>query len=99
MALVKQDNDGRIVLSGALDIHTVNTIYEKVDLQSSGKKHVRIDLMQVENVDSAGVALSVQLVDDAQNLGINLSFENVPAKMAQLIRVNRVESVITVAQQ
>ena len=99
MVLVSHECDGRIVLNGTLDIHTVNTIYEKIDLQSSGHKHVRINLKEVKNVDSASVALSVQLVDDAQKLGIDLIFENVPAKMAQLIRVNRVENVITVAQQ
>ena len=99
MALVEHESDGKIELNGALDIHTVNSIYKRVNLQTSGQKQVTINLEQVEKVDSAGVALSIQLVHDARKLGINLSFEKVPVKMQRLIRVNRVEGLITIAQQ
>lgn len=49
---------------------------------------LEIDLAQIERADSAGIALLVQWMEQAEHHKIELRYQNVPGQLASLIRAN-----------
>ena len=96
VAQVLRADDGRWVLTGPLTINNVAGVLEAsvgVPLPTTG----RVDLKDVEPVDSAGVAVLLEWKRRAVAEGIELAFENVPPTMASLAELYGVDGLLSLA--
>ena len=53
-----------------------------------------IDLQQVTQADSAGLALLIEWLRQARKANVSLSFSNIPPQMLVLIRVNGLQDTL-----
>ena len=76
-----------IFIEQELTFESVNRDYKKI-LSSINKvdaTDITINLSRVAHIDSAGIALLIQLVRDLQKKNYNFSFVDIPEKMRGLI--------------
>jgi phospholipid transport system transporter-binding protein len=95
-AQVLRADDGRWVLAGPLTINNVAGVLAAtvgVALPSTG----RVDLKDVDPVDSAGVAMLLEWKRRAVAEGLQLAFENVPPSMASLAELYGVDELLSSA--
>jgi len=89
-----EDNRELVHLSGELDAGTVpRRLRESENWFEDGEETI-IDLSGVTRADSAGVALLLEWVRDAQQNNASLSFVNAPAQMRAIIDFCALNDVI-----
>ncbi len=96
VAQVLRADDGRWVVAGPLTINNVAGVLASsvgVPLPQTG----RVDLKDVDPVDSAGVALMLEWKRRAAAEGKALAFDNIPASMASLAELYGVDGLLTSA--
>lgn len=86
--------DRHFGLSGDLTFETVSVAKQKLNSHFSGKSEICFDLSEVDDVDSAGVALLLHLVQLSSQRGIELKLDHLPYKMLHLMRVNGLNDVL-----
>ncbi|GAB3678934.1 STAS domain-containing protein [Salinisphaera aquimarina] len=93
------DNRELVHLSGELDAETVpRRLRESENWFERGEETV-IDLSGVTRADSAGVALLLEWVRDAQTNQASLSFVNAPAQMRAIIDFCALNDVIRLRER
>ena len=96
VAQVLRADDGRWALAGPLTISNVAGVLASsvdVPLPQTG----RVDLKDVDPVDSAGVAILLEWKRRAAAEGKALAFENIPASMASLAELYGVDGLLAPA--
>jgi phospholipid transport system transporter-binding protein len=96
VAQVLRADDGRWVLAGPLTINNVAAVLAAsvgVPLPTTG----RVDLKDVDPVDSAGVAVLLEWKRRALAEGIQLAFESVPPTMVSLAELYGVDELLSSA--
>ncbi len=88
------DHDVLIRVTGILGFTTVRKVMKKIDFAQHAGKNVQVDLADVEDIDSAGIALCLEWLDRAHKHDVQVRFVNPPPTMEQLVKVNRVEELI-----
>lgn len=78
-------------VSGALTFETVPALYKESGVWFEGTGDLTLDLAQVTNTDSAGLALLVEWLRRAQDAKRSLRFINVPAQVLSLMRINNLQ--------
>jgi phospholipid transport system transporter-binding protein len=53
-----------------------------------------VDLAEVRRIDSAGLALLVEWLRQAQRKGISIHFENIPSQMRAIVTVCGLEEIL-----
>jgi len=91
-SFTRQD-DGCYQVHGNLGFDTVVSLHKQVDIMRHDAPEVRIDLQSVGRVDSAGLALMLDWVEQAAASHKTIRWLNIPDQMTRLIRVNRLEHV------
>ena len=94
VAQVLRAADGRWSVAGPLTINNVAGVLASsvgVPLPQTG----RVDLKDVDPVDSAGVALMLEWKRRAAAEGKALAFDNIPASMASLAELYGVDGLLT----
>lgn len=86
-------DEGVFLLGGDLDFASVPELADAAE-HFAAHTRVRLDLSAVAHSDSAGVALLVDWLRQAQAAGVGLSFANVPAQMRAIIRVCGLEALL-----
>ena len=81
-------SDGTFLLQGKLRFDTVSKLHASARLFNDKDTKVVIDMSEVESVDSAGIVLLVEWLEQAAGQGVQLCFRNVPAQMDRLIQVS-----------
>lgn len=89
--------DGTLLLSGDLDLVSVTALWQETVRRFRERFPSRVDLAQVGRCDSAGVALLVEWLRQAQSRGLTLTFVNIPAQMRAIIQVADLEDVLPIA--
>lgn len=89
--------DGTLLLSGDIDLLSVLPLWQDATRHFRERFPVRVDLAQVGRCDSAGVALLVEWLRQAQARGLSLTFVNIPAQMRAIIQVADLEDVLPIA--
>ena len=85
-----------MTLQGALTFATVPALAARAgELLGDG----RVDLAQVGNADSSGLALLLELARQAQRQGKTLQLLNVPAQLQSLIRFFELEPTLGMAME
>lgn len=82
------ESDGTFRLQGKLRFDTVSKLHASARLFDANDARVVIDMSEVESVDSAGIVLLVEWLEQAAGQGVQLCFRNAPAQMDRLIQVS-----------
>lgn len=91
---IQQGNDGRLAISGDLSFDSVAHLWRKIHDWFRDREVLDIDLSGVRRSDSAGVALLVSCLRQAQQSGKTVRFFNIPAQMLALARVSSLDQVL-----
>ncbi len=81
-------------LKGALDLSTVPDLWEEMAAQIRSNQQLTISLAGVESASSAALALLLQGLDEAQNVGCKLHYEHIPKDLQALARVSNVQKLL-----
>lgn len=77
-----------------MTFQTARDLWERSRSELEGLRAVTIDLANVTEVDSAGLALLLEWVSWARQRGFTLSFANLPDKLRALARLSEVEGLL-----
>jgi len=91
---VQQGQDGRLEIQGELSFASVPALWQECREHCASGGAVDIDLRQVSRSDSAGLALLVEWLRDAQRSGANLRFFNIPAQMLEMARASGLDQIL-----
>ena len=90
---IEQRDDGTIFIRGALQLDAVNSLFHQIDFSKYSGQKVRFNLSAVEGVDSAGLALCLHWISEAEKQDVKIIFQSVPAKMLRLASMNQLEDL------
>lgn len=82
---------GSYQLRGKLGFSTALDLHHQTGFMDAEHSEIRMDLAEVEAVDSAGVALLVHWIEYAERRGARIIWDNMPEQLAKLIRINGVD--------
>lgn len=86
--------DGRFKVYGALDATTVTELLKHSEAAFQGATSLDIDLAEVPEGDSAGLALLIEWLRLAKRSQQTIHFKNVPGQIAALARISEVEGLL-----
>ena len=92
-AKLVQHNDGLVEVHGSLQHDTVSLLYDRINFKKFSDQKILIDLSAVESVDSAGLALCLFWISQAQSHIVSIAFRGAPEQMRRLASMNRVEDL------
>ena len=92
-AKLVQHSDGLVEVRGSLQHDTVSSLYDRINFNQLSDQNVLIDLSAVESVDSAGLALCLFWISQAQSHIVSIEFRGVPEQMRRLASMNRVDDL------
>lgn len=91
---IENDNGG-FQVKGALTFATVPALVELINTKNtSGESAVVVDLSGVTHSDSAGLALLLQWLGNAQQTGGDLKFVNIPDQVKRFININGLADIL-----
>lgn len=85
---------GRVRVSGVLDADTVVAVLQQSKEHFASEPQISIDLTDVAESDSAGLALLIEWLRIARQRGQKIQFANVPAQINALARISEVEDLL-----
>jgi phospholipid transport system transporter-binding protein len=86
--------NGRFKVYGALNAETVTELLEESEQAFRGAGSLEIDLANVPEGDSAGLALLIEWLRLAKQHQQTIQFQNVPREIAALARISEVENLL-----
>ena len=87
--------DGDFVLQRDLTFATVNEILTQSLPLFSGQTSISVDLEQVGESDSAGLALLIEWVSWANENDCDIRFENIPQQLKTIAEISEVSGLIS----
>ena len=88
-------HDGELCrISGTLDFSTARDALETVGEIIQSSPNLTINLAGIDNSNSAGLALLIEWLAQAQKLGHTLTYAAIPDSLQQLARVCQVDGLI-----
>lgn len=91
-----QEPSGDYSLTGPLNFNTVAALHREAQIDMS-KSQVSVSLRQVDQSDSAGLALLVEWVRLADKHRCDLRYTDIPAHLQTLIDVTGLRSILNQA--
>ncbi len=88
--------DGRVCLKGSLTLATVVRGLQGLRSLLSENQSLVIDLQHLHHADSSALALFFQLLDEAKQRQVVLSFANVPDFLLRIARLSNAEAILPV---
>lgn len=85
-------------MGGVLSFESVPALSEQAEALFDGQSRVEIDLNDVQRSDSAGVALLVEWMGQAQRRAVEIRYLNVPAQMLAIARVSSLDQILPLAR-
>jgi phospholipid transport system transporter-binding protein len=86
--------NGRFKVYGALDADTATDLLKRSDAAFKDAGSLEIDLANVPEGDSAGLALLIEWLRLAKQRRQTIHFKNVPPQIAALARISEVENLL-----
>ncbi|HEY0681835.1 MAG TPA: STAS domain-containing protein [Steroidobacter sp.] len=86
--------DGRFKVYGALNAETVTELLKRSEAAFKGAVSLEIDLANVPEGDSAGLALMIEWLRLAKQRQQTIHFKNVPEQIAALARISEVADLL-----
>ena len=97
-AQIKSLGEGRMQLSGVLDLDSVPELLSAIEALTYDASAVAVDLREVERADSAGVALLVAWMRSARQAQRDIRFLNMPSQMLNIARVSGLDEILPLAR-
>ncbi len=97
-AQVEPGVDG-IALVGVVDHDSVPELLERLERGAGTGDLLRVDLEEVERMDSAGLALLLELERRQRLAGGELELRNPPASLCRLAELAEVDGLLGIRQQ
>lgn len=94
VAGVSRGPDGRLILAGELSFATVTRLHGEARPLFAQQGDIRVDLQDIERADSAGLALLIEWMRNARELGKSIQFLNIPQQMLAIARVSSLDQVL-----
>ena len=91
--------EGRYRLSGDMTFATVASILEESTALFEEHTTLTMDLTDVEQSDSAGLALLLEWITWANHTVREIGFKNVPRKLSSIARTSDVEELLTAGER
>lgn len=89
--------DGRFKVYGAMNADTATELLKHSDAAFQGAGSLEIDLANVPEGDSAGLALMIEWLRLAKQRKQTIHFKNVPEQIAALARISEVADLLDCA--
>ncbi len=93
-ASITDNGQGRLAIHGDLSFTSVPAVLAQWQSLDGGRSGLDIDLGDVQRSDSAGLALLVECLREAQQTGKNIRFFNIPAQMLDMARVSGLDELL-----
>ncbi len=93
-ASVREGADGRLEVHGELSFASVPALWRSCRERCAAGSALDIDLSHVRRADSAGLALLVEWLREAQRSGTRLRFFNIPPQMLEMARVSGLDGIL-----
>jgi len=81
-------------LRGVLDLSTVPVLWPEMAAQIRRNRQLVVSLAGVESASSAALALLLQGLDEAQQVGCKLHYEHIPEDLLALASVSNVHEFL-----
>lgn len=91
---INRGPDGRLILAGELSFATVTRLHGESQPLFAQPGDIRVDLQDIERADSAGLALLIEWMRNARELGKSIQFLNIPQQMLAIARVSSLDQVL-----
>jgi len=96
---ITQQADGLFQIKGELNANTVPGLWRAAsELVKGASQDLVFDLQAVTRSDSAGLALLIEWMRQAQEKNLQIQFRNLPAQMWAIAKVSDLENVIPLAE-
>ena len=87
--------DGKFAVSGDINFDTAEKILKATEAAFEDHTQLEIDLSEVEDSDSAGLALLLEWVTWANHSVREITFANIPERLLAIARTTEVEPLLT----
>lgn len=92
------DADGKLALRGKLSFSSVPALWEDCRKHLNVSDPDMVDLSQVTQSDSAGLALLIACIRYAKKKNRELHFLNMPEQMHEIARVSSLDDILNLKQ-
>ena len=89
---------GRFRIAGVLDGATVGPLLKQSEGRFVNQPTLEVDLANVSDADSAGLALLIEWLRIAKDAKQQLQFSNVPEQISALARISEVDDLLFAAE-
>ena len=88
--------DSSIKIQGDINFDTVASLFENLQKNISNLKNqdVLIDFSEARQINSAALALIVEIRRYSQNSNVNIQFSNIPNKLIALASVSNIDNLL-----
>jgi phospholipid transport system transporter-binding protein len=93
-ARISDNGKGRLAIHGELNFASVPGVWAQWQALGQARAGMDIDLSDVQRSDSAGLALLVECLRQAQQTGKSIRFFNIPTQMLAMARVSSLDQVL-----
>lgn len=93
-AKIELTADNLLLVSGALTVDTVTKVWHTGQKLMSGKTALEIDLTNVTQGDSSGLALVLAWIREARQRRITIKFKHIPAQLLAIAKVGGLTEII-----
>lgn len=90
----KQQN--QLLLSGELSRKTINNVFEKKVARLLSNEIEQVDLSAVTNVDTAGLASLLLILEQTIKLSHSIHFTNIPQELLNLAKLSAVDKFLPI---
>jgi phospholipid transport system transporter-binding protein len=91
---IEETGHGSWKLAGDLSFATVPALNDTLDIASTDRPRISIDLAGVTRSDSAGLALLIEWLRESERRGKSITFLNMPAQMQSIARVCGLDGIL-----
>ncbi len=88
--------ENNVLFAGELTRQTVMTIRKKSMAHIVNQQRINLDLQQVTQVDTAGLAWLFYLLEQASKTSCQITFSSVPSKLDKLISLSGVDGFLPI---
>lgn len=96
-ARLESRGEGRYALAGDLTFATVPDLWRSRVSKLGNESTVNVDLADITRVDSAGIAMLIELTRAVQGRGGKISLEHAPPQLMAIATVSGLDAVLPFA--
>ncbi|WP_117236106.1 STAS domain-containing protein [Vibrio maerlii] len=93
-AIFSVESDTQIALKGKIDRHNIPSIYPQIMAWNQSASQVELELQHVSRIDSAGMALIIQIIEHAKLRKCHIMLSFMPNQLRTLLSLSNAESLL-----